>query len=487
MAYQVPTLDELTDFLVDLGRSLFPGADLSRESLLWKLTRTFAGGATDNHANIATVERDAMPDRAVGEALDRWAALLGVERKAATGSQKAGALRVYGSPTGAVVIGDELVSAGGLRFEVASNGTIPGGGTYVDVDIASIDTGRATRLEAGETLTFVSTPINIEESAELQIDLDEGGTDREQDGELRARVLNRLSLPALGGAENDYEQWALEVAGIATAYCYPARAGLGSVDLVALKDATGTARVLTAGEKTEVFDYIEAVRPVGVDFRVLDITTKAVDVEIAVTPTGNPEVAFDWNDDTPLTVSTWTAGTRTLKFSASRPASMDVGDRIVLKPVAGDGTGQQYRIEAFGAAADEVILEEAPSPAPVATDVVYSGGPLVDTIRDAIIAHMSGRAVYASDEGPIPADVAGDDPDLPVLVEGIGPANPAGVYGDWNGELRLGVLYKLALAPGVLDVEIVTPTANVTAEDPVYPDDDAIEMIVHGRIIVRKG
>jgi len=39
---------------------------------------------------------------------------------------------------------------------------------------------------------------------------------------------------------------------------------------------------------------------------------------------------------------------------------------------------------------------------------------------------------------------------------------------------------------GVLDVTVVAPGATVVANDPAYPDDGTVELLVLGRILARK-
>lgn len=459
MAFTVPTRDEMHGFLVALVKALLPEADVSRESFQFKWLGTLAGGVTDNHSHIDATQTELMPDTSEGEILEQWGALKGVTKKPATPARKANALRINGSVASAVPIDQELTHTSGLRFKINESNTIPAAG-FVDVDVVAIDTGSATRLNKGEILTFVSTPPGLEEAAALVLDLDEDGEDEEQDPAYRLRVLSRFSKPPLGGAQNDYEQWALEVTGIASAYVYPLRQGLGSVDLAALHAGSGSARVLSGGEVTELQAYVDGKRPVAVkSFRVLTVTTTTTDVEILVLTTGASQYAFDWSDTTPLIVSTWTAGSRTLQFTTARPADMKAGDRIVIKPAAGGGTGEQFVIESLSST-DSVVLETAPALAPVATDTVYSGGPLTDLIRDEILA----------------------------LIDGLGTANPdLKRYGEWEGNLRPeAVSAAAASVKGVKGITVVTPAAVVEASDPGFPNDGTVGLLVPGRVLVRE-
>lgn len=460
MPFTVPTIDELHAFLLALTKALLPARDTSQPSRAWRETRTMAGAVTDLHAHLDAVKDDVLPDKAEGDALDRWGTILGVPRKAATGARKSAALRVTapaGGGGGAVAPGDVLTHVSGLRFQVTESEAIAAGNT-ADVDVAAIDTGADTRLNAGETLTFSSPPAGLEEEAILVLDLDEDGTDKELDGPYRLRILERLANPPLGGAQADYVQWATAVTGIAEAYCYPLRQGLGSVDLAALHEGSGSARLLLAGEITDLQATIDALRPVDVTFRVLTVEATDVDVEVTIVPNGDALYAFDWDDSTPLEVSTWTAGTKTLKFTTDRPASMLPNGRITIKPAAGGGDGAQLVIESLSGT-DSVILEEAPATAPVATDTVYAGGELVDPVRDAIIAHIDSLGTSNTDAVP---------------------------YGTWEANLRPQNLYRISQGiDGVRSSTVVDPAATVEPADNAYPDDGTVYILAPRQILVR--
>ena len=460
MAFTVPTLDELHEFLIAMLKALFPDMDVSRLSFPALFAKALAAAATDGHAHLVSVQADLLPDTAEGEALDRWGAITGVTRKGATPGRKADALRlVNNSGTNeAVTVGQELVHSSGLRFQINENATVLAGST-ADVDVIAIDTGSTTLLNAGETLTFVTPPTYIEETAELQLAIDEDGNDAESDGDYRTRILARFSTPPLGGAQADYEAWALEVVGVHAAYVYPNRAGLGTVDVAALHIGTGAARLLNISERETLLTHLEEKRPVHATVRVLETVEESTSVEARILSTGEALYAWDWNDETPLIVSSWTSGTRTLVFTTSRPDTMQAGHRIVLKKLAGTGNGAPLVIESLSST-NAVVLEAAPDVAPVNLDEAYSGGELTTPVRNAILDH----------------------------VNNLGTANPdATPYGSWEAALRIAGLYRvLNGVDGVLDLVIVAPAANVEPVDPAFPNDATINVLTAGRVLVRR-
>jgi uncharacterized phage protein gp47/JayE len=435
-----------------------PDHDVSKWSDNWKRLRTIAFGIWGlYHAGKLTYD-DLFPDTASEDGLTHWGRMLDVERRGATVSRKSDALRVVGTNGSTANIGEELVHANGKTYALNENVTIPATPPYFDADVVSVDTGSATHLEAGEILEFSSPPAGIETEAELQLDLDEDGEDQESIGAWRTRILDKLGEPGLGGNANDYRTWMLEVTGIATAYVYPLRAGRGSVDCAALHTGSGTVRALSSLERIALLAAIDEEKPVHVrSTRVLETTTTAVNVDIEITPRPGSAYASDWTDQT-LLVGGWTAGTRTLQFDRDRPADMLAGDRIIIYTITGDGDGKQYVIEELGAGTDDVILEEAPNTAPDAGDIIYSGGPIIEDIRDAILEY----------------------------IDGLGPAVGDYGTGEWDSDINPQRLEAEALTrDGVQNALCNLPATTTAADDPVYPNDDEIEYLIPQQTVIR--
>ncbi len=463
MAFDIPTLDDELEFEVAHLRYLFPNADVSDGSPNWLALKTFAAGVTNNHAHIAAVENDLLPDTALGPELVRWGVIIGVIQKGATVARGSKVLRVFGTIGTTVPNAQALTyEPSGLQFATASSQNIGAGG-YVDVDIVSIDTGSATLLSEGSQLNFQATPAGLVETCVLQATLVDGGDDIEQDGPYKSRQLLKWSSPPLGGAATDYVQWALATNGIAQAYCYPIRAGVGTVDLVGLHEGSGADRVMLAGEITALQAAITALRPVAVKaFRVLTVTTFVVNIEYTTLPNGALQYEYDWDDTTPPTVLAYTAGTRTLQFAGgARPPSLQAGHRMTVNPISGTGgTGKQLVVESF-TGADSVIVENDPTAdVPAVGDTIYAGGPLVDPTRAALQA----------------------------LVDSLGPANPDDKnYGAWEGNLDPGALDTAARAVvGGKRGTGVRPADLVVADDPAYPDDGTVQLLIAGRILVHR-
>lgn len=457
----IPTLEELHTFLIadfyNTYRSDPNGLpDVSQFSFNWKWLRTFAGGVAGGYANLNALISDLFPNTAEGTLLRQWATAKGLVIKTATGARKSKALRVFGTATTVVPIDQVLTHVSELAFK-NTNSDVIGPGGYVDVDIAAIDVGSETRLNAGEDLKFAVVVAGIKETARLVLDLDEDGTDTETDGDLQSRLARRFSDPPRGGAIADYVAWALEVTGIANAYVYPIRRGWGTVHITALHTGSGAARMLSSPEVADLQAAINTKRPVGMrGFLVLATSSEPNTVEHLYIPDGSPDHEPDWDDTTAPAVTVWDATTRKVTLGV-RPNSMKAGDRVTFSTGA---TGAERVIDALDGANAIILTVDEDGDVPTVAGLAYAGGPLVQPIRAAILAH------FAS----------------------LGTANPdAKRYGTWEGNLDPSALDAAARTiPGVRRANTTIPAVLIEASDPAYPNDGTVGLITPGRVLVRR-
>lgn len=469
--FKVPNLEETHGFLVDDYSNRFPDDDVSRASDNWKRTRVTALAVTPLHAHIKTVEENLLPDTSDKTRQDRWGTILKVPRKPATAAFGTAVLRVFGTASSAVTIGLVLAHQDGTVYETSGSGVIGSGG-FVDVDLnvgldpvaTGISVGSITRKTKGEQLSFQAPPAGVNSIAELQADLDHGGDDEESVGAYQVRLLDKMRQPGMGGNANDYAQWTLAQDGAATAYVYPLRDGLGTVDVAFLHQGRGATRLPTVGEIAAMQAYIDTQRPVSMaGMRVVTVAAEQNDVEIMVQPTDEPKNQFDWDDTVPPTVSAWNGTTRVLTFSA-RPTDILVNDRLTYRSAA-PNDGSELVVEALGPGANDVTVA-ALTPAqvaapPVAGNQIYSGGPLVEPLRQSVLSHF----------------------------DTLGPArgsDAAKVAGIWEDQLRPATLFKIAqLSSGVLDTDIVVPAANVVATN--NPPVGTVGLLTPRRVLIRRG
>jgi uncharacterized phage protein gp47/JayE len=457
----IPSLEELHTFLIADYYNTYRNdpngpPDVSQESFNWKWLRTFAAGCAGGFANLNALVSDLFPNSAEGTLLRLWAKAKGLVIKSATGARKSKALRIFGTATTVVPTEQIFTHASGLRFQNTSSDVVGPGG-YVDVDVAALDTGAATRLNAGETLTFAVSIPGLQEAAKLVLDLDEDGSDAETDGDLQARLAKRFSDPPRGGSIADYVAWALEVTGIANAYVYPLRRGWGTVHIAALHKGSGSDRMLSSPEVADFSNALNLRRPVGMrGFLALDTVAQTVNVEHLIITDGSPDHEFDWDDTTPATVTAWDPALRKVTF-ATRPDSMKAGDRITF---AGGASGKERVVDALSSTDAVILTVDESGDTPLAPDTAYSGGPLVQPVREAIIA----------------------------LGSSLGTANPDSKrYGTWEGNLDPGAIDTASRSvAGVRRANTTSPAALVEAADPAFPNDNPINLIILGRILVRE-
>lgn len=514
MSFKVPSLDETRDFMVALGRSLFPSSNFgSRRSFHGRRATYIAAAITQLHSHADSARRDAHPLTAGdGPPINAWGDAVQVPRKGATPARGASAGRVRGTGGSTAAIGTQLIEpTSGLIFEINSSVLIPGApgvDGFFDADIVASEAagsvGSQTRLSAGTVLNFVgSTPVGLQGSVVLQSDLDEDGFDAEPFGGYQARVLATFGQPTSGGNQSDFVKWALAALNtITSAFCYPERAGRGTVDVAVFYNGSGTARSVSQVDRDAVAAYIRTQAPfqiggVGGGLRILTTVADPRPVEILIETTGQSAFAFDWDDSSGPTVLAWQPGgvANKLQFAASLPASLRAGHRLILVGVATAQDGREYTIESI-AGSDSVILASTPPVAPAATDKIYSGGPVVTPIRNAIVAHLDGQIVYAG-RGlvPLPASTAESSGvsiiGLDILAEGVGPANPGGIYNSangpsWSGGVLRAALFSIArYQNGVRNVTVTTPASDYEALDDPFPTDAQIHYVTPGAVVVR--
>lgn len=502
MPFKIPSLDETRDYLVAVYRSLFPTANVgSRRSYHGRRVTYLAAAITQLHAHVDSAQRDVHPLTAGdGKPITDWGNALGVPRKTATPARQSAAGRVRGSATSTALIGQQLVHAStGLLFKLNSNVTIPGiitdPDSFVDADIVGVDVGSQTRLVAGEVLNFLTPPAGIQTPVVLQLDLSLDGFDAEQFGSFRGRTLAALSQPTSGGNQADFVKWALAALNtVATAYAYPNRAGRGTIDVVAFYAGTGAARSLTSLDRAAVKAYIQTLAPFQVSgsggpLRVLTTVADPQSIEIRLTDNGQPAFSFDWDDSSAPTVSAYNATTRELTWSASLPASVRAGHHLCFQGVATAQDGSEFQIESISAV-NKVILGRSPAVAPAATDKIFSGGPLVTPVRDAIVGHLAGEIIYAG-RGlkPLAASAVQSVVGLDILADGLGSANPGGIYNDslsWSGAIVRATLFKIAMfKAGVANAAVITPAADYEAVDDPFPLDGQIHYVTPGSVLIR--
>lgn len=270
MTWESPGLSELRAQTRDaIARRLKVGALLpnSRARILADAT---AGLARLNLEYVDWLAEQIFPDKAGEEWLrGRHAEMWLGGAKAATFAS--GAVLVSGAAGSIVPAGARIVygsAAGLLNYEVETETVV--GASATAVPVFALSAGAVGNLDPGTELSFASAPDGVE--ATVAIQTMDGGVDAESVDYLRARVLQRIRNPPMGGAADDYVRWALEVPGVTRAWSAPNEMGIGTVTVRVMFDELRAEQngIPNESDLATVRAHFETVRPVAVkDFFVV--------------------------------------------------------------------------------------------------------------------------------------------------------------------------------------------------------------------------
>ena len=222
------------------------------------------------------LEKQAFPQTAAGEYLDRHAQSRGLTRTPAataagtlTFSRKEAAQTATEIPKGCV-----CATLGGVQFATTETGWILSGETAADVPAAALREGAAGNAAAGSVVQMLQPPAGVvgctNESAFS------GGRDEESDESLRSRLLNSYRKLPNGANAAYYETQVLDIPGVAAVEVTPKARGLGTVDIV----VAGTDGVPDGSLLQTVQDTLDSQREICVDIQVKAPSTQAVDVTV---------------------------------------------------------------------------------------------------------------------------------------------------------------------------------------------------------------
>lgn len=281
MPFNRPTPTEILHRLEVELNAAFPGADAKlRQSVESVLARMQAMSSHEMYGYIDWIAKQILPDTADAEVLDRHSTLWGVPRKASTAAT--GAITFTGTTGITIPAGAVLRRADNAEYTLDADVTLAGGtGTgQVSASVAGAD-GNAV---VGAKLNLTSPVAGVQSQTTVAGAGLTGGTDTESDADLRRRIIARIQQPPHGGADHDYVAWALAVAGVTRAWVYPLQYGLGTVGVTFVMDNKAGTIIPSAGEVTDVQDYIDTQRPVTADVTVFAPVAVPVNFQINLSP-----------------------------------------------------------------------------------------------------------------------------------------------------------------------------------------------------------
>ena len=281
MPFRRPTLDELIQRATNDLNGRLTGTDASlRRSNTNALAKTHSGAVHGVYGYLAYLADQIIYDTANSDYLERWASIWGISRKAA--EYASGPASFTGTSGAVVPAGTKLQRSDGAGYTLNGDVTLSGGsgsGT-VTADVAGKD-GNAV---AGVSIRFVSAVEGVATSATVGSGGITGGYDRENDDDLRSRLLARIRRAPQGGAAKDYIDWALEVAGVTRAWCYPDQFGRNTVGVTFVCDNRTPSIIPDAAQVSAVQAHIDIKRPVTADVTVYAPVADSLNLTIRLTP-----------------------------------------------------------------------------------------------------------------------------------------------------------------------------------------------------------
>ena len=224
------------------------------------------------------VVRQAFPQTAQGEYLDRHAMLRGIDRKAAAPAE--GVVRFQAGQAAnaprTIPMGTVCMTAGMVRFETVQAAELAAGALAVDVPVRALEPGAAGNVSANTIISMAVAPVGI--STCTNPSPCTGGADSEGDEALRERVLETFRRLPNGANAAFYEQGALSFDQVAAAAVIPRPRGIGTVDVVVATLSGMPDQALL----NELADYFRARREIAVDVRTRAPETVTVNLSVQV-------------------------------------------------------------------------------------------------------------------------------------------------------------------------------------------------------------
>lgn len=256
-----PNLDELYAQAKTLINIYLPGADANLERNVLNIIAIIVSQMSNGqYGYIAYLGEQIFALTCDRDSLLKLCAIRGVIVKAA--EKATGNFTATGNDGSVISAGTQVQRLDGVIYNVTADATIASGTALVNIEAQEV--GINANAAASTQLIFISPPPGVNTAGTVDTNGITGGTNEEDTEELRARYLDIIRTPPQGGAKNDYEIWAREVAGVTKAFVYPLENGYGTVAVRFLVEPTisNPNGIPSPSQVTAVQNYIETVRPV---------------------------------------------------------------------------------------------------------------------------------------------------------------------------------------------------------------------------------
>lgn len=287
MPFVRPSLRDLVDRIkLDLEDKLTGGSPALRRSVIAVISRVFGAASHILHGHLDWISRQILPDTSDEEILLRQGSMYGVSRIPAVFAERD--VEFTGANGATIPAGSELQRSDGAIYTTDSIATISGG--VATVHITAVEAGDEGNVDTDVILQLTSPLVSIDNEATVLSSNAVEGEDQEDIEAYRQRVLFRIQNTPQGGAEADYKRWALEIPQVTRAFVFPKHLGPGTVGLSFVLDNESPSIIPGAPKVAEVQAYIDARRPVTVDFLAFAPVEQVVNFTIDLLAVDTPEI-----------------------------------------------------------------------------------------------------------------------------------------------------------------------------------------------------
>lgn len=279
MSFDRPDLPTLLDRARADIESRLEGADAGlRRSVLGVLATMHAGATHGLYGYLDYLSAQLMPDTAEIEYLDRWAGIWKIARTPA--AKAVGTARCSGASGAVLPAGTLLRRADAVEYETTADVVLADGAA--SAPIRARVSGASGNADAGAKLSLASPEAGVQSVA--VVEACSGGADTETDDSLRARLLARIRQAPHGGADFDYEAWALAEPGVTRVWVSPLELGSGTVTVRIMTDKTTDNGIPTAESVALVQAALDAARPVTAEVTVTAPIAAPLNPQISLSP-----------------------------------------------------------------------------------------------------------------------------------------------------------------------------------------------------------
>jgi uncharacterized phage protein gp47/JayE len=305
MPWNTPALRDVRSLVRDAVNASLPGADATVPNSVLRVLSDNQGALC--HLTLQYIDWLALqllPDTAETEWLDRHGKIWLVNADGSTGrkmaTMAAGTASFQGTIDATVLpAGTQLTSSVSMPQGSTSPNSVVSFETLEDITtsafvlvsgpIRALDPGSVGNIPDGSGVSILNVVDGVSQTGFI-VHVD-GGTDTETDDQLRARVLQRIRNPPMGGSQSDYVRWALAVPGVTRAWA-ASEMGIGTITVRFLMDDLRAADDGWPNQQdvATVQAYVDTQRPVTTkDCFVIAPIKQFMDVTIAQLVPNTPE------------------------------------------------------------------------------------------------------------------------------------------------------------------------------------------------------